>query len=142
MREAKRLVKDADLRTVASFYQKHARTKLKPITIPDLVKEMVTTLELDKRGDYHVRDLDVRLGRFAKDFPGQITDVSTEQIENWLRGLKSLAKGARHGGQLKGRSRNNYRNADRRIIQLRPEAWLPAERIVHRGHQHQPRPRR
>jgi len=57
--EAKRLVKDADLRSVASFYQKHARTKLKPITIPDLIQEMVKTLELDKRGDYHVRDLDV-----------------------------------------------------------------------------------
>jgi integrase len=126
--EAKRLVKDADLRSVASFYQKHARTKLKPITIPDLVQEMVKTLELDKRGDYHVRDLDVRLGRFAKDFPGQIADVSTEQIENWLRGLKSLAKGARHGGQLMGRSRNNYRNA---IVELfnyaRKHGYLPKD---------------
>jgi integrase len=42
--------------------------------------------------------------------------------------LKSLAKGARHGGQLKGRSRNNYRNA---IVELfnyaRKHGYLPKD---------------
>jgi hypothetical protein len=106
----------------------HARAKLKPITVPELVKEMVEALELDKRGDYHLRDMEVRLGRFAKDFPAQIADVTTEQIENWLRGLKSLAKGARRRGALKGRSRNNYRNA---IVELfncaRKHGYLPRD---------------
>jgi len=126
--EAKRIAKNADLRSVAGFYEKHARADLKPITVPDLVKEMVEALELDKRGDYHVRDMEVRLGRFAKDLPCQIADVTTEQIENWLRGLKSLAKGARRGGALKGRSRNNYRNA---IVELfnyaRKHGYLPRD---------------
>ncbi|MGA2175097.1 MAG: hypothetical protein ABSH38_08970 [Verrucomicrobiota bacterium] len=126
--EAKRIAKNADLRNVAGFYQKYARTKLKPVTVPELVKEMITNLELDKRGDYHVRDLEVRLGRFATDFPCQITDIVTDQIENWLRGLKSLAKGARRGGALKGRSRNNYRNA---IVELfnyaKKHGYLPKD---------------
>jgi hypothetical protein len=113
--DAKRLVKKADLRGVANYYMKHGHAKLKPITVPELVKEMISTLEQDKRGDYHIRDLDVRLGRFAKDFPGQISEVTTDHIETWLRGLKSLAKGTRRGGPLKGRSRNNYRNA---IVEL------------------------
>lgn len=113
--DAKRIAKNADLRGVASFHQKHAHTKLKPIAVPDLIKEMLNTLEQDKRGDYHVRDLEIRLGRFAKDFPGQISEVKAEQIEKWLRGLRSLANGARRGGPLKGRSRNNYRNA---IVEL------------------------
>lgn len=126
--DAKRLAQNADLRTVAAFFHKYARIKLKPITVPELVKEMVKTLEQDKRGAYHIRDLNVRLGRFAADFPGQIRDVTTEQIEAWLRGLKSLAKGARRGGALKGRSRNNYRNA---IVELsnyaRKHGYLPKD---------------
>ncbi len=65
--DAIRLVKMADLRGFGSFYMKHGHAKLKPITVPDLVKEMISTLEQDKRGDYHIRDLDVRLGRFAKE---------------------------------------------------------------------------
>ena len=40
--------------------------------------------------------------------------------------MKSLAKGARHEGQIKGRSRNNYRNA---IVELfncaRKHGYLP-----------------
>jgi len=132
--EAKRIVKNADLRTIATFYEKHARTKLKPITVPELVKELVKTLEMDKRGKYHVRDLEIRLGRFAKDFPCQIADVATEQIENWLRGLTSLAKGVRRGGALKGRSRNNYRNA---IVELfnyaRKHGYLPRDLSTEAG---------
>ena len=58
--DAKKVVKNADLRTVAHFYQKFGRTQIKPITVPELVKEMTTALELDKRGDYHVRDLRTR----------------------------------------------------------------------------------
>lgn len=33
---------------------------------------------------------------------GQISDVTTEQLETWLRGLRSLANGARRGGPLNG----------------------------------------
>lgn len=126
--DAKRMANNEDLRTVAAFFKKFARTKLKPITVPELVKVMTKTLEQDKRGDYHIRDLEVRLGRFAKDFPGQIRDVTTEQIENWLRSLTSLAKGSRRGTVLKGRSRNNYRNA---IVELfnfgRKHGYLPKD---------------
>ena len=66
--------------------QKHARIKLKPITIPDLVKEMVSNLELHKRGDYHVRDWDVRLGRFAKDFPGQLAASPLNKLKTGCAG--------------------------------------------------------
>jgi len=126
--DAKRLVKKADLRGVANYYMKHGHAELKPITVPELAKEMITTLEQDKRGNYHIRDLEVRLGRFAKDFPGQISEVTADHIETWLRGLKSLAKGVRRGGPLKGKSRNNYRNA---IVELfnygRKHGYLPRD---------------
>jgi integrase len=126
--DAKKIVGKADLRTVGHFYKKFGRTELKPIAVPKLVEEMTAALEQDKRGDYHVRDLKTRLGRFAKDFPGQIAEVVTDEIETWLRQLKSLAKGTRRGGQQKGRTRNNYRNA---IVELfnygKKHGYLPRD---------------
>jgi hypothetical protein len=133
--EAKRIVKNAALRTIATFYEKHARTKLKPITVPELVKELVKTLEMDKRGKYHVRGLEIRLGRFAKNFPCQIADIATEQIENWLRGLTSLAKGGAPRRGAQGPVTEQLPQCHRGTVQLRPEAWLPAQRVVHRSRQ-------
>ena len=126
--EAKRIAKNADLREVARFFNKYSRAELKPITVPDLVKELTATLARDKRGDYHIRDLELRLGRFAQDFPGQIDAVTTAQIENWLRNLKSLAKGVRRGGAPKGRTRNNYRNAVVEMFNFaRKHGYLPKD---------------
>jgi integrase len=126
--DAKKIAKDADLREVARFFSKYARNEVKAITIPALVVEFVSALERDKRSDYHVRDMNIRLGRFAKDFSGQISEVTTAQIEEWLRGLTSLAGGARLGGPLKNRSRNNYRNA---IVEMfnfaRKHGYLPKD---------------
>jgi integrase len=126
--EAKAIVKDADLREVSRFYMKYSRTEVKPIALPVLVQEFVSSLEQDKRSEYHVRDMDLRLNRFAKDFPGEIGEVTTAQIETWLRGLTSLAKGTRRGEPLKSRSRNNYRDA---IVELfnyaRKRGYLPKD---------------
>jgi integrase len=126
--EAKRIAENADLREVARFYTKYVRTKLKPITIPALIKEMTEALEADNRGDYHVRDLEIRLGRFAKDFPGQVAEMTNAIIDNWLRSLTSLAKGKRRGEKIKGRTRNNYRNA---IVELfnyaKKHGYLPKD---------------
>ena len=109
--EAKEIAKQTDLREVSRFYRKYSRTEIKPITLPELVEEYVESLEKDKRSDYHVRDARQRLGRFAQDNPGQISEIDSSQIENWLRNLASRAKGTRRGGSVKGRTRNNYRNA-------------------------------
>jgi integrase len=109
--EAKEIAKNADLREVSRFYKKYSRTETKPITVPKLVAEYVDALEKDKRSDYHVRDANQRLGRFAADHPGEISEIDSAQIENWLRALASRANGTRRGGSVKGRTRNNYRNA-------------------------------
>lgn len=126
--ETKDIVKDADLREVGRFFMKYSRQKVKPIAVPDLIKEFVSALARDKRSDYHVRDMEVRLGRFAKGFPVQIDTVTTAQIEEWLRGLTSLAKGKRRGAAVKGRTRNNYRNA---VVELfnyaRKHGYLPKD---------------
>jgi integrase len=108
--DAKKISKNADLREVARFRQRYGQTDIKKGKVPDLVRMLLSDLARDKRGDYHIRDLDLRLGRFAKDFPGLIDEIDTRPIDDWLGGLKSLS---RHGQkkEISGRTRNNYRNA-------------------------------
>ena len=126
--EAKKIVKNADLREIARFYVKYSRTELKPITVPELVSVYATSLEDDKRGAYHVRDMRARLGRFAQAFPGQLSEVTADQIEAWLRNLTSLAKGSRRGDAPKGRTRNNYRNSIVAMFNYaRTHSYLPRD---------------
>ena len=108
--EAKKICKNADLREVARFRQRYAQTEMKKGNVPDLVKMLLADLARDKRGDYHIRDLDLRLGRFAKDFPGRIDEVQTRPIDDWLGGLRSQSRHGQ-GKEISGRTRNNYRNA-------------------------------
>jgi len=125
--DIKRLVKNADLREVGRFFKKYAQKGIKNIKVPDLVKKMLADLEADKRGDYHLRDLEVRLGRFAVSFPGYIGPITGPQIDDWLRGLKSLSK-TKKGQPISGRTRNNYRNA---VVELfnyaRKNGYLPKD---------------
>jgi len=80
--------------------------------VPDLVKMLLADLARDRRSDYHIRDLEIRLGRFSKDFSGNIDEVRTKQIDDWLGNLRSLSQhGTGKGKEIRGRTRNNYRNA-------------------------------
>jgi integrase len=108
--EAKKICKNADLREVARFRQRYTQTEMKKGNVPDLVKMLLADLARDKRGDYHIRDLDLRLGRFAKDFPDRIDEVQTRPMDDWLGGLRSQSRHGQ-GKEISGRTRNNYRNA-------------------------------
>jgi hypothetical protein len=56
----------------------------------------------------------LRLERFSKSFPGLILGISTRDINDWLRGLKSKARHHK-GEELAGKTRNNLRGA---VVQL------------------------
>jgi len=75
--DAKRLVRNADLREVGRFFNKYAQRGIKRIKIPDLLKKFLADLAADNRGAYHIRDLEMRLGRFAETFPGEIAAQRT-----------------------------------------------------------------
>jgi hypothetical protein len=71
--------------------------------------------------------MEVRLGRFAEAFPGEIGDVGGPQIDAYLRGLRSRAK-TKKGQPIAGKTRNNHRNA---IVELfnyaKKNGYLPKD---------------
>ena len=108
--DAKKICNNDDLREVARFRQRYDQTEMKRGKVPDLVQMLLSDLVRNKRGDYHIRDLELRLRRFAIDFRGNIDEIDTRPIDDWLGGLKLLSQ---HGQkkEISGRTRNNYRNA-------------------------------
>ncbi len=71
---------------------------LKPIMVPALVEEFISSKESDGVSERYLQDCRSRLRKFAKGFHTHITSVKTGDIDTWLRAL-----------QHSPRSRNNYR---------------------------------
>jgi len=113
--------------TIVDFYELHGRAVIPDKTVKEVLGELLEALKQDKRGDYHRRDLRLRLTFFAASFPGRITDITTAQIDNWLRDLRSRTK-EKKGAEVTGKTRNNYR---RSIVQLfnfaRKNRYLPKD---------------
>ena len=102
------------LSTAVDFFEKFGTSITEKKNVPEIVTELLKSLRDDKNTEYHIRDTKFRLERFSKTFPGQILGISTNDINEWLRGLKSKARN-HEGEELAGKSRNNLRGA---VVQL------------------------
>ena len=102
------------LSTAVDFYEKFGASITVKKNVPEIVTELLKSLRDDKKTEYHIRDTKLRLERFSKSFPGLIYGISTRDINDWLRGLKSKARN-HQGEELAGKSRNNLRGA---VVQL------------------------
>jgi integrase len=80
-------------------YVAHLEASAKSITVAAFVPQLIATKQADGMSKRYVQDLRSRLPRFAETFGKQtIAEITTQQIENWLR---SLPVGAT--------TRNNFR---------------------------------
>ena len=110
-------VEGVPLPTIIDFYLLHGKSMKAKKTVPQVIEEFVENLEKDGRGDYHVRDIKNRLGRFVESFPGNINEIEERDISKWLQDLKMIVwkDGVRveneQGTSVSQRTRNNYRDA-------------------------------
>jgi len=102
----------------ARFYIRHGAPDLPKKTIPEVVAELIEAKTQDSLSAVYVEDISLRLGWFSKAFTGQIAEVTTRQIDTWLR--------AREGGP---RSRNNCARAITTLFRFaRKMGYLPSDR--------------
>ena len=87
------------LATAASFYHAAHSSKRPDRTVQQVITELIEAKRVDGASALYLSDLGVKLNRFAKDFHVNIGEIATQDIDDWLRGLK-----------MSGRSRNNFRN--------------------------------
>jgi integrase len=83
----------------AKSYAESHNTKRPDKSVKEVIRELIEAKRVDGASAYYLSDLGVKLNRFAKGFHVNIGEVTTKDIDDWLRGLK-----------MSGRSRNNFRN--------------------------------
>ena len=80
------------------FYVKHHPTTLPKKPIRHVVDEMISAKRADGMSARYLSDLESRLGRFARECCGLLSDLTSKDLKDWLNGLGVGARG-----------RNNFR---------------------------------
>ena len=89
------------LSSVLEFFERHGMDIKAKKTVSEVIAELLPSVKADGAGNYHIRDLKRRLGRFSESFSGNILDVTHSQLVKWLQQLKKLpGPRKRVGGEL------------------------------------------
>ncbi len=98
---------------MAEFYVKHHPKNLPKKLVAEVVEELLEAKDADGMSEVYLKDLRLRLARFADKFTGPILSITTTDVENFLRDLKKPGPTGKDKKPvmktLTGRSRNNYR---------------------------------
>jgi integrase len=86
--------------TAAKSYAETHNAALPDKTTAEVYQEMLAAKRKDGASEAYLHDLKTRLGHFTRDFKDSIANVTTPDLDAWLRKLK-----------LSPRSRNNHRRA-------------------------------
>jgi integrase len=108
------------LGNAVSFYIRHHPKEVPPKPVTDLVAEMVEAKDADGASQLYLKDLRLRLAQFATRFNGFIGNVTSSEIDDWLRGLP-----------VGGRTRNNLRNSIVTLFRFAKfRGYLPKDRLT------------
>jgi integrase len=86
--------------TAAKSYAETHNATLPDKTVEEVYQEMLAAKRKDGASEAYLHDLKTRLGHFSRDFKDSLANVTTADLDAWLRKLK-----------LSPRSRNNHRRA-------------------------------
>jgi len=104
---------------VKVYLDQLGKVQLKPINFPDLVEIFLKNIKSKQRSRRYTLDMQARLHKAAKAFKGQIGNIKTGDIDDWLDEMKDLS----------GRTKNNYRNAVTTLfIFAKKKGYLPREK--------------
>jgi site-specific recombinase XerD len=92
---ARDLAGTESLSAMASEYGHHFKKVVRRITIPEVVAEMLLHRKQDGASKVYLGQLKTTLNRFGAKFPGEILDVTSQEIDAWLRSLE-VAPGTRN----------------------------------------------
>jgi integrase len=104
-----RLPEHVSLSEAVEFYLKRHPIGLPAKTVREVVDELIASKTSAGKSGVYIKDLTSRLGAFADSFQLRITSVTGKQIEEYIRGLKTLNGNESQRRSLAGRTQNNIR---------------------------------
>lgn len=84
------------LASMATDYTRYFKKVTRKATVPEVVKQLLASKEQDGIGSRHQSQLRSVFNRFAAAFPGPILDVTSTDVDTWLRGL-GVVQSSRNG---------------------------------------------
>lgn len=72
----------------AEFFARSQPGKIKPIDTPVAVEEFISDLKSNDVSARHLQDSRSRLRRFSQEFPGPLHEITTPEVQRWLRALE------------------------------------------------------
>jgi integrase len=105
----RRLPQHVSLSEALEYYLKRHPIGLPQKTVREVVNELIESKTKAGKSAVYIKDLDSRLGNFADKFNIRISAVTGKEIEQYIRGLKTLNKEESERRQLAGRTQNNIR---------------------------------
>ena len=104
-----RLPEHVTMQEVFNFYLKRHPIGLPPRTVREVVDELVESKTKAGKSDVYIKDLKSRLGHFADTFRIRISSVTGNEIETYIRGLKTANADEDKRRAIAGRTQNNVR---------------------------------
>lgn len=118
--DARERLRDISLIEAVRFYEAYGRSVVKHGPLGQIRDEMVEALKAERCSAYHIRDVKRHLGKFLEHFTGEIGDITSAQINDWLRGLTT------GDHPVSGRTRDNYRDSVHNFFRFARDAgYLP-----------------
>ncbi len=112
---ALKLLKGVPLLTAVQSYAKTQGTNLQAIQAEALVQKFIQTRTEDGSSARYIADLRSRLGRFGKAFQTNVSTITTQDLDKWLRGLN-----------INPRNRRNFRTLLVALFNFaREQGYLP-----------------
>ena len=93
---ARQMAGSESLAAMAAEYSKYFGNVTRRATVPEVVVQLLESRKQDRVGTRHLAQLRSVLNRFAAAHPGQILDVTSTDIDAWLRSLK-ISPSSRNG---------------------------------------------
>ncbi len=84
---ARKIAGSESLGAMASEYSKHFGNLTRRATVPEVVAQLIASKTQDGSSTRHIAQIRSVLNRFAAAHPGEILDVTSSDIDAWLRSL-------------------------------------------------------
>jgi integrase len=118
--QARKLADGEPLTTLVGDYRRHFKPLIRRATLREVVDELIAARQQDGASRAYVSQLKTVLTRFADAFPGGILDLSSSDVDSWLRRM-NLSAGTRNSMLLCVKVLFSF---------ARERNYLPAERMT------------